>query len=47
MIGYARKRTRKHMADKLAGGIIAAFKEEGCIHTKRKKIYSQKWRKQI
>ena len=35
MIGYARKRNEKTMADKLAGEIIAAFKEEGASHKKK------------
>lgn len=35
MIGYARKRNEKTMAQKLAGEIIAGFKEEGAAYKKK------------
>lgn len=35
MIGFARKRHEKHMAAKLAGEIMAAFKEEGSAFKKK------------
>jgi small subunit ribosomal protein S7 len=35
MISYARKRNEKSMAQKLAGEIIAASKEEGAAHKKK------------
>ena len=35
MIGYARKRNEKMMAQKLAGEIVAAFKEEGAAFKKK------------
>lgn len=35
MIGYARKRNEKSMANKLAGEIVSAFKEEGASFKKR------------
>lgn len=35
MIGFARKRNEKTMAEKLAGEIIAGSKEEGAAHKKK------------
>ncbi len=35
MIGYARKRNEKTMSQKLAGEIVAAFKEEGASFKKK------------
>jgi len=35
LIGYARKRNEKSMAQKLAGEIMAAFKEEGAAFKKK------------
>jgi small subunit ribosomal protein S7 len=35
LIGYARKRNEKTMAEKLAGEIIAGSKEEGAAHKKK------------
>lgn len=35
MIGYARKRNEKTMAQKLAGEIVAAYKEEGASFKKK------------
>lgn len=35
LIGYARKRNEKSMAEKLAGEILAASKEEGAAHKKK------------
>ena len=35
MILYARKRNEKSMAQKLAGEILAAYKEEGAAHKKK------------
>lgn len=43
LISYSRKRNEKSMAQKLAGEIVAASKEEGASF-KRKKI-SIKWQK--
>jgi small subunit ribosomal protein S7 len=43
MINYARKRNEKSMAQKLAGEIVAASKEEGAA-LKRKKTFT-KWQK--
>jgi small subunit ribosomal protein S7 len=39
MIGYARKRNEKSMADKLAGEIIAASKGEGAAYKKREDVH--------
>lgn len=36
LIGYARKRNEKTMAQKLAGEIVAGFKEEGAAFKKKK-----------
>ena len=35
LIGYARKRNEKTMAQKLAGEIVAGFKEEGAAFKKK------------
>ena len=35
MLDYARKRNEKSMAQKLAGEIMAAYKEEGAAHKKK------------
>jgi small subunit ribosomal protein S7 len=39
LIGYARKRNEKSMADKLAGEIMAAFKEEGSAFKKKEDVH--------
>ena len=39
LIGYARKRNEKSMADKLAGEIIAASKGEGAAYKKREDVH--------
>jgi len=39
LIGYARKRNEKSMADKLAGEIIAAYKEEGSAFKKKEDVH--------
>jgi small subunit ribosomal protein S7 len=39
LIGYARKRNEKSMADKLAGEIIAASKGEGASFKKREDVH--------
>lgn len=39
LIGYARKRNEKSMADKLAGEIIAASKGEGASYKKREDVH--------
>lgn len=43
MIGYARKRNEKSMAEKLAGEILAAARNEGSA-VKKKRIHT-KWQK--
>ena len=43
LIGYARKRNEKTMAQKLAAEIIAASKEEGAAYKKERR-YSQNGR---
>ena len=45
MIDFTRKRNEKKMCERLAGEILAAYKEEGAT-LKRNKIPSE-WRKQI
>jgi small subunit ribosomal protein S7 len=39
LIGYARKRNEKSMAEKLAGEIIAAAKNEGAAYKKREDVH--------
>ena len=39
LIGYARKRNEKSMAEKLAGEIIAAAKNEGAAFKKREDVH--------
>ncbi|MBS1645980.1 MAG: 30S ribosomal protein S7 [Bacteroidetes bacterium] len=39
MVGYARKRNEKSMAQKLAGEIIAASKEEGAAFKKKEDVH--------
>ncbi len=39
LIGYSRKRNEKSMAEKLAGEIIAASKEEGAAFKKREDVH--------
>ncbi len=39
LIGYARKRNEKSMAEKLAGEIIAAAKNEGAAYKKREYVH--------
>ena len=46
MINFARKRNEKSMANKLAGEIIAASKDEGAA-VKKKRRYTQEWQMRI
>lgn len=39
LIGYARKRNEKSMAEKLAGEIIAAAKNEGAAYKKKEDVH--------
>jgi small subunit ribosomal protein S7 len=39
LIGYARSRNEKSMADKLAGEIIAASKGEGAAYKKKEDVH--------
>jgi len=39
LIGFARKRHEKSMAKKLAGEIVAGFKEEGAAYKKKEDIH--------
>ncbi len=45
LIGFARKRHEKTMGQKLAGEIMAGYKEEGAAF-KKKKIHTE-WQKRI
>ncbi len=39
LIGYARKRNEKTMADRLANEIVAASKEEGATYKKKEDVH--------
>lgn len=39
LIGYSRKRNEKSMAQKLAGEIVSAFKEEGAAFKKKEDVH--------
>ncbi|MEY3399266.1 MAG: hypothetical protein RL220_1860 [Bacteroidota bacterium] len=39
LIGYARSRNEKTMADRLAGEIVAAYKEEGSAFKKKEDVH--------